>query len=145
MSVADQIEQILEQCRQLLQGCDCDAACYKCLKHYRNQHVHGMLDRFAALELLDWGQEGVLAKDIPIEEQVQLIAPLSGILSASEFQISYSGKNIVISRHGKQRTLVVYPAMWVEPSGPDSIYVSNAYLKYAKPYALQKIIDSFSA
>lgn len=142
VSVADQIQEILGQSRQLLQGCNCDAACYKCLKHYRNQHIHGMLDRFAALELLDWGQKGVLAKDIPTEEQVQLIVPLSGILSASEFQISYSEKTIVISRHGQQKALVVYPAMRVEPSGPDLICVSNAYLKYAKPYALQKIIDS---
>lgn len=38
-------------------GGDCGNACYKCLKHYRNQHVHGMLDRFSALQLLDWGQK----------------------------------------------------------------------------------------
>ena len=143
VTVADQIEKILEQSRQLLQGCDCDAACYKCLKHYRNQHIHGMLDRFAALELLDWGQKGVVAKDIPMEEQAQLIAPLSGMLSASECRISYPRKTIVISRQDQQKTLVVYPAMWVEPSGSDLIFMSNAYLKYAKPYALQKIIDSF--
>ena len=36
--------------------------------------------------------------------------------------------------------LIVYPAMWVEPHRPGTIFVSDAYLKYAKPYAVQKII-----
>jgi len=37
--------------------------------------------------------------------------------------------------------LVIYPAMWVEPQSPNTIYVSDAYIKYAKPYAVQKILD----
>ena len=32
--------------------------------------------------------------------------------------------------------------MWVEPQATDTIYVSDAYIKYAKPYAVQKILNS---
>lgn len=54
-SVADEIEGLLDKAELLLQSCDCDSSCHKCLKHYRNQHVHGLLDRYAALELFNWG------------------------------------------------------------------------------------------
>lgn len=36
---------------------------------------------------------------------------------------------------------MVYPAMLVEPRDKEKIYVSDAYIKYAKPYAVQKILD----
>lgn len=140
--VAEQIKQILEQSKELLQGCDCDAACYKCLKHYRNQYIHGMLDRFAALELLDWGQKGALPKNISVQDQLRLIAPLSGILNSAGCQITRRENEIELVRYGQKKKLVIYPAMCVEPEGADLISVSDAYLKYAKPYALKKMIDN---
>jgi hypothetical protein len=33
--------------------------------------------------------------------------------------------------------------MWVEPTEKDTIFISDAYVKYAKPYAVQKILDGF--
>ena len=48
----------------------------------------------------------------------------------------------IVRRKGKERKLVVYPAMWKEPQQEDTVYVSNAYIKYAKPYAVQKILNS---
>ena len=42
----------------------------------------------------------------------------------------------------KQKKIVVYPAMWAEPNASDTIFVSDAYIKYAKPYAVQKILDN---
>lgn len=40
------------------------------------------------------------------------------------------------------KKVVVYPAMWVEPHATNTIFVSDAYIKYAKPYAVQKILDN---
>jgi len=49
---------------------------------------------------------------------------------------------ILVKRKGrKEKKLVVYPAMWKEPKQEDTVYVSNAYIKYAKPYAVQKILS----
>lgn len=39
-------------------------------------------------------------------------------------------------------TAVVYPAMWTKPIEENTIFVSDAHLKYAKPYALKTILDS---
>ena len=70
----------------MLSACDCDAACYKCLKHYRNQYLHGNLDRFAALQLLHWGESGVIEPPIDDEEQVfkELNALIDGNLERLE-------------------------------------------------------------
>lgn len=49
-----------------------------------------------------------------------------------------------ITAYGKRgaKEVVIYPAMWVEPRTANTIYVSDAYIKYAKPYAVQKILDN---
>ena len=37
-------------------------------------------------------------------------------------------------------TTSLYPAMWIESIGNSIIYVSDVYLKFAKPYAVRKNI-----
>ena len=106
-----------------------------------NQYVHGMLDRFCALQLLDWGENGRLPKTFAFEEQRSYLKPLNGILRHSGCEIDYAGSKIVVQRRGKEKVLVVFPGMLVEPRRNDTIYVSDAYIKYAKPYALQKILN----
>lgn len=141
VSVADEIKVILQEVEKLLSGCDCDGACHNCLKHYRNQFVHGMLDRFSALELLKWGKEGEIAAEFTDEQQKKFILPLRNILTTYGCYISFDNGKIIAKRKKKEKRVVVYPAMWVEPVHKDRIYVSDAYIKYAKPYAVQKIID----
>lgn len=141
VSVADNIEMLLTQIRELLVSCDCGNACHKCLKHYRNQYVHGLLDRFAALELLDWGVNGKLADSLTVEEQKALLFPLESILRVSGCTLSVTNDEIVAKHRGREAKLVVYPAMWKEPREDGTIYVSDAYIKYAKPYAVQKILN----
>ena len=36
---------------------------------------------------------------------------------------------------------VCYPSMWAKPSASNTIFVSDSYLKYAKPYAVKTIGD----
>ena len=50
---------------------------------------------------------------------------------------------IRIKTNEKTKKVVIYPSMWVEPTEKDTIFISDAYVKYAKPYAVQKILDSF--
>ena len=141
VSVADNIETLLNRIRELLASCDCGNACHKCLKHYRNQYVHGLLDRFAALELLDWGGNGELADSLTVEGQKALLLPLESILRVSGCTLLVTNNEIVAKHRGREVKLVVYPAMWKEPREDGTIYVSDAYIKYAKPYAVQKILN----
>ncbi len=141
VGVADEIETLLRKIEELLKGCTCGGACHKCLKHYQNQFVHGMLDRFAALELLTWGKAGTIAAGFSVEKQQKFIEPLENILNMSGCNISFDGEGIVAKQQNHEKRVVVYPAMWVEPKDKNAIYVSDAYIKYAKPYAVQKILD----
>ncbi|MCD7907157.1 MAG: DEAD/DEAH box helicase [Clostridium sp.] len=141
VSVADEIELLLDKVEELLRNCDCENACHNCLKHYRNHHVHGLLDRFAALELLDWGRKGILAQAISNEKQVVYVHTLTHILDMSGCKINILPDSITVCRQGKQKQIVVYPAMWVEPYSKDTIFISDSLIKYAKPYAIQKIIE----
>ena len=141
VSVSEVIAELLTDIKQQLSACDCETACSKCLKHYRNQYVHGMLDRFAALQLLELGVEGKIAAPIPMDEQKKVIQPLTNILMQSGCRIDFDGGIIAFGQRGKKK-VVVYPAMWAEPSADDIIFVSDFYVKYAKPYAVQKILDN---
>lgn len=141
VSVADVIDELLSDMKELLSSCDCGSACSKCLKHYRNQYVHGMLDRFAALQLLEWGIEGIKASPISPEKQISMIRPLANILKQSGCEISTDSEITAIGHRSKKK-IVIYPAMWVEPHASNTVFVSDAYIKYAKPYAVQRILDN---
>lgn len=141
VSVADAIDELLSDMKELLSSCDCESACSKCLKHYRNQYVHGMLDRFAALQLLGWGVGGKKASPIKSETQINMIMPLANILNQLGCEITVDNEITATGQRRKKR-IVIYPAMWVEPQDINTIFVSDAYIKYAKPYAVQKILDN---
>jgi len=100
-----------------------------------------MLDRFAALQLLEWGIAGRKALPIKTELQIKMIMPLANILKQSGCEITANDEIIATGRE-KTKKVVVYPAMWIEPSATGTIFVSDAYIKYAKPYAVQKILDN---
>ena len=100
-----------------------------------------MLDRFAALQLLEWGVDGINALPIKPETQIEMIMPLVNILKQSGCEITSDAEITATGRRNAKR-VVVYPAMWVEPHTPNTIFVSDAYIKYAKPYAVQRILDN---
>ena len=141
VSIADSITILLKKVEELLEECDCDSACDKCLKHYRNQHVHGMLDRFAALDLLHWGMYGETSDALSIEKQMELMCPLENILRLSGYKLIQSGEKIIIDSGRARKTLRIYPAMWRIPDDQNSVNISEAHLKYAKPYAVESIRD----
>lgn len=141
VSVADEIAELLSDMKDLLSSCNCESACSKCLKHYRNQYVHGILDRFAALQLLNWGVYGIRASSIKPETQIHMLLPLANILKQSGCEITIDGEITAIGQSSTKK-IVIYPAMWVEPHETNTIFVSDAYIKYAKPYAVQKILTN---
>ncbi len=138
-AVSESIETILKQVMDMLGSCSCESSCYKCLKHYRNQFVHGRLDRFAAIQMLKWGKEGAMADKLDYEAQRNLVSSLCSILSYQGIELDYCNNDIFVVRNGIRKRLVVYPAMWKEPVDQNTIYVSDFLIKNAKPYAVKKI------
>lgn len=139
IKIASEIGSMLERMKMLLSACDCATACNNCLKHYRNQYVHGRLDRRYGLQLLDWGTDGRLAADIPFDVQKKYLESLGNILSEYDRQLRAEGGKMYVLGGGKKFEAVVYPAMRAAPLEQDKIYICDSYFKYAKPYALNKL------
>lgn len=142
VSIESSIQELLRKSRDLLSGCTCDSACHKCLKHYRNQYIHGSLDRKAALDLLEWGSNGERTPAIPYQKQQYMLRSLAQILQLSGVAIHLNQAPIEAEGRYSKKKVVVYPSMWAKPSASNTIFVSDSYLKYAKPYAVKTIVDS---
>ncbi|MBQ6501263.1 MAG: DEAD/DEAH box helicase [Mogibacterium sp.] len=133
--VQESIPVLFERIEAMLSGCKCDGACYKCLKHYRNQHVHSVLDRFYAIQLLNWGRYGTVEERIDTQTQRRYIAALEDVLREYDCEISYIDEGLAVN--GK--TIEVYPAMLPELSEKGKIFVSDELMRFARPYAVRKI------
>ena len=84
---------------------------------------------------------GGTVSPIKPETQINMIMPLANILKQSGCEITADSEITATGRRIKKK-IVIYPAMWVEPHATNTIFVSDAYIKYAKPYAVQKILDN---
>lgn len=135
-ALADRTTELMAVTRRVLNECPagCDSACHECLMHYWNQRVHAMLDRKAALDLLDWCEAAKLPDAIPYDEQEQLLLPLNAL--NAEFSIIGDGQKHYVQVGSQKKEIVAYPAMWSEYSRmlPRSgVAVSDKMLKYALP------------
>ena len=145
ISIADDLPNILKQMNLLLSQCSCDNACHNCLKHYRNQHIHSILDRQAAQDLWYWAVEGKIMEDVDFEEQKHLINKISYILKHDGFdlQIDSEHQRIYLSKNGKTQSIIICPGMCQMIQEDGEIYLADVKIKYARPYALQEIESYF--
>lgn len=143
VSLTDSIETLIQRTEEVL-ACDCDTACHKCLKHYGNQQVHGSLDRVAAMEFLQWGRNGRIAHSLSIDKQISLFKPLESIVRLYGFDICCDNGHIQLNKQGVKKYITVYPAMMIEPEDENTVFISDQQLKYAKPFALKKILNEFN-
>lgn len=136
IKIGENIYDILSETKAILTGCSCQSACSSCLKHFRNRILHGSLDRFYALELLEYGMTGKMPENLNIDEQSEMLKPLKYIIEHT-FSSVYSN-NGIIKINGKR--IEVVPAMLKTPKdSPNVIYINSGLLKYAKQKALEEI------
>lgn len=145
VNIQDNMSEILNKIELYLNKCDCESACFKCLKHYRNQYVHSHLDRFAALDFLYWGRDGKITEKLDLKDQVELIKTLENILNISDYHVVVQESCIAISHNGNNVQLVIYPSMRKAPEGHECIYINEDIIKYAKPFAIKAIVDYFKS
>lgn len=135
-ALAKRTDELMKRTRDVLEDCpaDCDSACHECLMHYWNQRVHGLLDRYAALELMNWCENSELPDALSYEMQDKLLNPLNAL--GAEFQIVGDGYKHYVRTKYRQHEIIVYPAMWSAKSSvlpSDAIAIADNYLKYALP------------
>ena len=145
-ALADRTEELMSEIRKVLSECPakCDSACHECLMHFGNQRVQSNLDRFAALQLLDWCQHSVLPAPLSYEDQEKLLSPLNAL--GSDYRIESHEQQHYLIENSRAHRIMVLPAMWSKhyseiPS--NVITVSDQLLKYALPKADAIIREQF--
>lgn len=147
-ALADNVNEFLKYTRNTLKNCpnNCENSCHQCLNHYWNQRVQDKLNRFKALELLDWGQFGFMPDPISVERQYELLLP---VRKWFEYDNNVSlelvnGTILAKSKQG-QSEVYVYPSMWRDnnkeiPEGV--IAIPDRMIEIALPTACIEIINN---
>lgn len=95
--VSRDIEIILEKARELCQGCigHCETSCYSCLLDYGNQRHHALLDRFLALDLINYALDGTMPT-LTQAQQLRAVQHLAHFVRQGELDVDtmYDGTPI---------------------------------------------------
>lgn len=137
-AIAEKTAELFCETRAVLSGCPshCDSACHDCLMHYWNQRHHGILDRFAGLDLLNWCERSVLPDHLPFDLQEKLLRPLKAL--DKDLRFTDDGVRHFVSSASFKQEIVVYPSMWSKENSflrSDAINIPDRLLKYALPKA----------
>ncbi|HEY9059691.1 MAG TPA: Zn-binding domain-containing protein [Pseudobacteroides sp.] len=138
--VIDMVDNVLNMTKETLScSSHCETACQDCIKHFWNQRVHNRLDRYAALELLDWGMHSQLPEEIPVDKQYEIIASLKRVLeTGTKIRIDNEGKSIFAYYGNVKKKVIVYPAMINENyinAGLSTILIPDRVITKALPKA----------
>jgi len=123
--IAGRTEELVNEVRKLLSSCTCESSCFKCLKNYSNKYVHDYLDRFAALDLLNWATSGLLPEAYSNEVQKGILMPLSDLI-----ELDYS-------------RIFVYPSAWSQHKAhiPGKVSISKFMIEKQIPEAYSKLTN----
>lgn len=141
-ALAERTGELMGEAKKVLESCPagCDSACHECLMHYWNQRVHGLLDRFAALELLKWCESSELPPELSYDRQEELLDPLNAM--GAEYKIVGDGIQHYVVAQDKVSRVIVYPAMWSKDNilfTDRAIVLADRLLEYALPKADEMI------
>lgn len=144
--VANKTTELLIETEKILLDCKCTSSCHECLNHFWNQRLQTKLDRHLALQLLQWGQRGVIADKYEVKKQSELFKPLEELLALDgQYSVSVIDGVITLSSANVQRKVFVYPSMWNKVSDKipnDVIALSDRLINRALPEAYHRLINS---
>ncbi len=144
--LANKSKELIEYTLELLKDCDCEESCHKCLNHFWNQKVQEKLDRNLAIQLLEWGQNGNIAKKYSIKEQEYLFKPIKELLELDEEYVVELDNEFIAIKNGKTyKKVYIYPAMWNIKSleiDKNTICISDKMLTKALPKSYNYLMNS---
>jgi ATP-dependent helicase YprA (DUF1998 family) len=94
---AEMIDGILDTAGQILTGCQCTASCTKCLRNFDNRFFHTALNRFLALDLLQYLRHGKTPQKLSADVEAAKIAPLKDMLTLEGWSIRHDEQGRTIA------------------------------------------------
>ena len=128
--------------KNLLDDCDCDEACLRCLKHFENKRLHGQLDRHAAKELLLYATKGDVACHVR-REISQLFEPLREALSQETGIVcGLQGDELMVQRLGTSVNVRAIPDMQRKSYSYDGVELWERELWHDLPKAFEEVVQA---
>lgn len=112
LSKGHNLEKLFNKTRDILAGCDCEDACFACLKHYYNKQFHNQLDRHAALDLLDYAMNGTVKSHVSDSDARIAFASFAEVIQDdTQATCSFKRDKMAFMLDGKETTLTCIPDM----------------------------------
>ncbi len=137
------IERLFNETRNILE-CTCDASCFSCLKHYGNKLIHNVLDRHAAIDLLDYAVSGKRTVDFSEPEVKKLFGPLIEMIkNDTNMTAVLQGKELQVRNGSEELSIECLPDMIPMNNSNDSTKWWAQQLRYDLPTVFEDIKESF--
>jgi ATP-dependent helicase YprA (DUF1998 family) len=135
---------IAKDTQALLKECACTSSCDKCLRSYENRFFHGSLNRFLALDLLTYAEDGAVPAIPALEAQRSAIAPLAQFLSLEGWDIQRSPAAAHTIKYGAiSHQIGTYPSLRdyrdVNRATPSVLNFSDYEIASALPDAAARV------
>ncbi|EMB16040.1 DEAD/DEAH box helicase [Rhodopirellula europaea] len=146
-------ETLLRQAIELLDGCDCESSCYKCLRSYGNRFLHQDLDRELGSSLLKHvlgdQERPILNKEI----ERQLLSTIAVDLRDMDYEVEQHDGYLLIPSLGDRRIVLSHSLMDKLPAtaAAEAAYASgrnnaapidHLRVKRALPSAIEMCVSS---
>jgi ATP-dependent helicase YprA (DUF1998 family) len=97
---AGSIDEILQLTQASLSECTCSSSCTRCLRNYDNRLYHSSLNRFLALDLLNYLRYGSTPPSLDADQEAQALSPLAEMLVLEGWDLSRDSGGRTIARRG---------------------------------------------
>lgn len=136
------IEQLFAKTQSIL-NCSCETACFSCLKHYGNKLTHTMLNRHAAIDLLNYATKDQCRTKSSNQDAAESFTPLIELIRHErDMRAQMLGDQLEVDSNGKLLLLTCLPDM-VPKNNPESSSEWWEYqLKNDLPHVFETIHDS---
>lgn len=139
------ISELFAKAKEILNNCDCESACFKCLKHYGNKHVHSLLDRRAALSLLDYVSLGKVEEELSIDEANEALVPLKIALTMSpRIDVTETAHGLEVTHGSATISIQAIPDASVHFEGGPHYHVWRHSLIHDTPLVFEEIYKALS-
>lgn len=136
------IEKMVNRVRRILSECDCESSCLACLRHYRNKIHHASLDRFAALDLLDYVTRAEVRKT-PMKKGNELFGPLLEALSQERgITCEVSDSAMLVSSRKSSVKVHVIPDPCNKAKSKEELQLWESEIEHNLPSAFDSVMDA---
>lgn len=136
------IKNMVDKARRILSECDCDSSCLTCLRHYRNKMYHALLDRHAALDLLDYVTRAEVRRSL-IRNGNMLFGPLAEALQQESGVLCDVGEDemLVTFRRSSVKVRAI-PNIANKEKGLEELQLWESEIDRNLPNAFDSVLDA---